>query len=138
MADDKSTRPRAQSSELGAGTGFTFEDAVGAFFLTALLSEGYAPGIENRIVRRVSFQRKTFGEPLDDLIIDFTASDGGEARLSLQVKRPLITTPIADASAKDRGAVGSSFRRAFSSRTWRWIHHGAVSSGRRRNIGDRW
>jgi hypothetical protein len=72
MADEKNTRPRAQSSELGAGTGFTFEDAVGAFFLTALLSEGYAPGIENRIVRRVSFQRKTFGEPLDDLIIDFT------------------------------------------------------------------
>ncbi len=71
MADDPNTRARAQSSELGAGTGFTFEDMAGSFFLVALLDEGYAPGIENRIVIGVSFQQKAFGEPLDDLIVDF-------------------------------------------------------------------
>ena len=109
MADEKSTRPRAQSSELGAGTGFTFEDAVGAFFLTALLSEGYAPGIEDRIVRRVSFQRKTFGEPLDDLIIDFTASDGNEARLSLQAKRSL-TISAATSNEDFREVIANSWR----------------------------
>jgi hypothetical protein len=95
MADRKNTRPIAHSSELGAGTGFTYEDAVGAFFLTSLLSEGYAPGIENRIVTGVSFQQKTFGEPLDDVIVDFRASDGDEARLSLQVKRSLTISAAA-------------------------------------------
>jgi hypothetical protein len=109
MTDEKSAKPRAQSSELGAGTGFTYEDAVGAFFLAAMLSEGYAPGIENRIATGVSFQQKTFGEPLDDLVVDFSASDGDKARLSLQVKRSL--TISAAASNEDfREVIENSWR----------------------------
>lgn len=61
----------AQASELAGGTGFTFEDLVAASYVTALLQEGFAPGVENRIVSRVALQQRDFGEPLDDVIIDF-------------------------------------------------------------------
>ena len=37
-----------QSPELAGGEGFTFEGAVAALYLTQLLSEGYAPGIDDR------------------------------------------------------------------------------------------
>jgi hypothetical protein len=79
----------SQSSELAGGAGFTFEDAVSATYLTALLQEGYAAGIENRTVSRVALQQRDFGEPLDDVVVDFLAADGAPARLSLQVKRAL-------------------------------------------------
>jgi len=78
-----------QSSELAGGVGFTFQDVVSATYLTALLQEGYAAGIENRTVSRVAQQQRDFGEPLDDVIVDFRAADGELARLSLQVKRSL-------------------------------------------------
>jgi hypothetical protein len=80
----------AQPPELAGGTGFTFEDAVAATYLTALLREGYAPGIENCIVVRVALQQRDFGQPLDDVIVDFQTEASEAARLSLQVKRSLI------------------------------------------------
>jgi hypothetical protein len=78
-----------QSPELAGGEGFTFEGAVGALYLTHLLAEGYAPGIEDRTVCRVAFQQRDFGEPLDDVIVDFRSANGELARLSLQIKRSL-------------------------------------------------
>jgi hypothetical protein len=83
-----------QSPELAGGAGFTFEDAVAASYLTALLDEGYAPGITNRTVSRVALQQRNFGEPLDDVIIDFTDPAGQRARLSLQVKRALTISAV--------------------------------------------
>ncbi|CAJ0774971.1 hypothetical protein [Ralstonia chuxiongensis] len=79
----------AQSSELAGGEGFTFEGDVAAFYLTGLLAEAYAPGIDDRTVVRVSVQQRDFGEPLDDVIVDFEDTAGCPARLSLQVKRSL-------------------------------------------------
>jgi hypothetical protein len=108
MTREKDSQDRAQSSELGAGVGFTFEDAVGAYFLSALLDEGYAPGIEDRTVSGVAFQQRSFGEPLDDLVADFRDATGNPARLSLQVKRSL--TISAAASNHDfRDIVGKSW-----------------------------
>lgn len=78
-----------QSSELAGGEGFTFEDNVAAFYLTALLAEAYAPGIDDRTVVRVSVQERDFDEPLDDVIVDFEDIEKNPARLSLQVKRSL-------------------------------------------------
>jgi hypothetical protein len=78
-----------QSPELAGGEGFTFEGDVAAFYLTALLTEGYAPGINERTVVRVSVQQRDFGEPLDDVIVDFEDAAKQPARLSLQVKRSL-------------------------------------------------
>jgi hypothetical protein len=83
-------RPRrTQSSELAGGSGFTFGDAVSAYYLAALLGEGYAPGIEHRTVCRVALEQREFEEPLDDVIVDFQDGAGNLARLSLQVKRAL-------------------------------------------------
>ncbi|WP_047243867.1 ATP-binding protein [Chromobacterium subtsugae] len=79
----------AQSPELAGGEGFTFEGDAAAFYLSALLAETYAPGIDNRIVVRVSVQQRDFGEPLDDVIVDFEDVTESPARLSLQVKRSL-------------------------------------------------
>lgn len=87
MTQKKETERKPQSPELAGGAGFTFEDAVGAFYLTALLGEGHAPGIQGRTASRVAFQQRNFGEPLDDLIVDFCDTAGQVARLSLQVKR---------------------------------------------------
>ena len=78
-----------QSPELAGGAGFTFEGATAALYLTHLLAEGYAPGIEDRTVCRVALQQRDFGEPLDDVIVDFRSSAGELARLSLQAKRSL-------------------------------------------------
>lgn len=78
-----------QSSELGGGEGFTFEGDAAGFYLAALLAEAYAPGVDDRIVVRVSVQQRAFGEKLDDLIVDFEDVDKHIARLSLQVKRSL-------------------------------------------------
>lgn len=89
MAQKNKKEYKPQPSELAGGAGFTFEDAVGAFYLTALLGEGYAPGVESRTVCRVTLQQRNFGEPLDDVIIDFRDTVGDEARLSLQVKSGL-------------------------------------------------
>ena len=78
-----------QLPELAGGEGFTFEGDAAAFYLSALLAEGYAPGIDDRIVVGVSVQQRDFGEPLDDVIVDFEDTAKNSARLSLQVKRSL-------------------------------------------------
>lgn len=87
-----------QSPELAGGEGFTYEGNVAAFYLAALLAEAYAPGIEDRIVCRVSVQQRDFGEQLDDVIVDFKDTTENEARLSLQVKRSLT---ISDAESNN-------------------------------------
>ncbi len=69
-----------QSPELAGGAGFTFEGAVAAVYLVALLQEGNAPGVENWTVRRVALQQRDAGEPLDDVIVDFAGANSGLAR----------------------------------------------------------
>lgn len=78
------------SPELTGGAGFTFEDAVAAFYLAALVNGTTTAGLTSRIVQRVALQQASFGEPLDDVIVDaVSASDNSIVRLSLQVKRAL-------------------------------------------------
>lgn len=84
-----------QPPELTGGGGFSFEDAVVAIYLGALLGEESAPGLAGRIVSRVAVQQAAFGDPLDDLIVDGKASDGTESRLSLQIKRQLTISAAA-------------------------------------------
>src|SRR6266540_375862 len=84
-----------QSPELAGGDGFTFEGDVAALYLTSLLAEAYAPGIDDRTVVRVSVQQRDFGEPLDDVIVDFEDVAKNPARLSLQVKRSLTLSKAA-------------------------------------------
>jgi hypothetical protein len=84
------------SSELTGGAGFTFEDAVAAYYLAALLTGTTAAGVPPRVVQRVALQQASFGEPLDDLIVDaVSTSDNSISRLSLQVKRALTISGAA-------------------------------------------
>jgi hypothetical protein len=46
-------------------------------------------------VTRVALQQRDFGEPLDDIIVDFQWEAGEMARLSLQVKRSLTVSRAA-------------------------------------------
>jgi hypothetical protein len=78
---------RSRSTELTGGEGFTYEDTVVAYYLTALLHEDAAAGLTGRVVR-VAVQQAGTGEPLDDLIVD-AEQHGSRRRLSLQVKRQL-------------------------------------------------
>jgi hypothetical protein len=60
---------RSRSTELTGGEGFTYEDTVVAYYLTALLHEDAAAGLTGHVVR-VAVQQAAAGEPLDDLIVD--------------------------------------------------------------------
>lgn len=97
-----------QSPELAGGEGFTFEGDAAAFYLTALLAEAYAPGINDRTVVRVSVQQRDFGEPLDDVIVDFEDAAKNPARLSLQVKRSL-TISKAETNSDFRDIIRDSW-----------------------------
>jgi len=81
-----------QSAELGAGAGFTYEGAVAAYYLAAMLDEAYAAGVADRIVVGVAAQQREMGEQLDDVIVDFKDKFDQPARLSLQVKRTLTVS----------------------------------------------
>lgn len=98
----------SQSPELAGGAGFTYEGNVAAYYLAALLAEAYAPGIEDRIVSTVSVQQRDFGEPLDDVIVDFLSATAKPARLSLQVKRAL-TISAATSNADFRDIIRDSW-----------------------------
>lgn len=97
-----------QSPELAGGEGFTFEGDAAAFYLTSLLAEAGAPGIDDRVVVGVSLQQRDFGEPLDDVIVDFEDRAKNSARLSLQVKRSL-TISDAKTNADFRDIIRDSW-----------------------------
>ncbi len=105
---EKDSRTTLQSSELAGGSGFTFEDAVAAYYLAALLTEAYAPGIPDHAVVRVAVQQRHFKQPLDDVIVDFRSASGAVARLSLQVKRAL-TISAAKSNADFRDVMRDSW-----------------------------
>lgn len=79
---------RSRSSKLTGGEGFTYEDLVVAYYLTALLREETAMGTRGHVVR-VAVQQNRQGEPMDDLVVD--AEESSElARTSLQVKSNVV------------------------------------------------
>lgn len=82
--------PSGTSPELTGGQGFSFEDAVSSLYTAALLCETTAPGLPGRIVRHVSVQQGSFGQPLDDLIVQAKGYDEVSMTFSAQVKRKLV------------------------------------------------
>jgi hypothetical protein len=78
------------SPELTGGQGFTFEDAVSPVYAAALLCESTAPGLPGRVVTHVSVQQGSFGQPLDDLIVQGRGADHVSITYSAQVRRKLI------------------------------------------------
>jgi hypothetical protein len=100
------------SPELTGGAGFTYEDAVAAHYLAAMVAGTTAVALDKRVVQRVAQQQANSGEPLDDVIVDAASSAHGTGmRLSLQVKRSLT---ISDAE------TNSDFREVIQ-RSWQTL-----------------
>ena len=96
------------SPELTGGAGFTYEDAVAAQYLAAMVAGTTAAALEARVVQRVAQQQADFGEPLDDVIVDAASlADGTVMRLSLQVKRSLT---ISEANSDFRDVIQRSWQ----------------------------
>ena len=74
------------------GGGTHLEARVAAACLAAILCEGSVRGLTGEFATRVRSQRASFGDPLDDLIIDGVRSDGHSTQLHLQVKNKLTFT----------------------------------------------
>lgn len=98
------------SPELTGGAGFTYEDAVTAQYLVAMVGDTTAAGLGGRVVQRVAQQQADFGEPLDDVIVDAASlADGTVMRLSLQVKRSL-TISGAESNTDFRDVIQHSWQ----------------------------
>lgn len=98
------------SPELTGGAGFTYEDAVAAHYLAAMVAGTTAGALGGRIVQRVAQQQADFGEPLDDVIVDAASlADGTVMRLSLQVKRSL-TISEAETNSDFREVIRRSWQ----------------------------
>ena len=82
--------PSGTSPELTGGQGFSFEDAVSSVYAAALLCETTAPGLPGRVVRHISVQQGSFGQPLDDLIVRAVGANEVLITFSAQVKRKLV------------------------------------------------
>jgi hypothetical protein len=91
-SDTTQEPPRGTSPELTGGQGFSFEDAVSSVYTAALLCETTAPGMPGRVVRHVSVQQGSFGQPLDDLIVRAEGADQVPITFSAQVKRKLVVS----------------------------------------------
>lgn len=90
LRTEKTKGQSMTSPELTGGAGFTYEDAVAAQYLAAMVGGTTAAALDARVVQRVAQQQADFGEPLDDVIVDAASlADGTVMRLSLQVKRSL-------------------------------------------------
>src|SRR5713101_2976899 len=74
------------------GGGTHLEARVAASCLAAILCEASIRGLPGEFATQVRTQRATFGDPLDDVIIDGVRSDGRAAQLHLQVKNKLTFT----------------------------------------------
>lgn len=100
------------SPELTGGAGFTFEDAVAAYYLIGLVAGTTATGLVSRVVVGVAQQQADFGEPLDDVIVDAVSqAERTIMRLSLQVKRELTIS----------GAASNSDFREVIHRSWQTL-----------------
>lgn len=98
------------SPELTGGAGFTYEDAVVAQYLAAMVAGTTATALDARVVQRVGQQQADFGEPLDDVIVDAASlTDGTVMRLSLQVKRSL-TISEAETNTDFRDVIQRSWQ----------------------------
>jgi len=73
------------STFLTGGGGFSYEDNIGAFYLSALLKEGHIFGLKNYQIKKILFQQANQSNSLDDFVIEGT-NGLQTAKLSLQAK----------------------------------------------------
>lgn len=96
----KKEKHQATSTELTGGKGFTYEDTVVAYYLTALLREEHAAGL-NGVVKTVAVQQGGHGHPMADIIVEFY-DDGSLRTLNLQAKSKIqISAAITNNDFRD-------------------------------------
>jgi hypothetical protein len=74
------------------GGGTHLEARVAASCLAAILCEASIRGLPGEFATCVKSQRAAFGDPLDDLIVDGTGSNGRATQLHLQITNKLTFT----------------------------------------------
>ncbi len=74
------------------GGGTHFEARVAADCLAAILCQAPIRGLPGEFATRLRTQRASFGDPLDDLVVNGVHQDGRETDLHLQVKTTLTFT----------------------------------------------
>lgn len=74
------------------GGGTHLEARVAAYCLAATLCEAKIRGLPGEAATCVRTQRASFGDPLDDLIVDGSRADGSTTQLHLQIKNNLTFT----------------------------------------------
>jgi hypothetical protein len=107
MASD--VNPKATSTELSGGAGFTYEDTIVAYYLAALLREEHAAGQEG-MVTSVAVQQAGHGHPMDDIVVEFEDAAGPRI-LGLQVKRRLrISAALSNTDFREIMAAAADTR----------------------------
>jgi hypothetical protein len=95
------------STELTGGAGFSYEDAVVAYYLSSLLRRERAAG-QTGFVTSVAVQQQGHGNPMDDLVVEF--DDMGTKRLlGLQIKRS-VTISGAASNDEFRGIITAAVK----------------------------
>ena len=84
---DPTLLPIAASPAATGPTGAVFETSVDAHYLQAMLIGAEARGLPGARIRKVEFQRRNDGHPLDDVIVHGEDAGGTAATLAIQVKR---------------------------------------------------
>ncbi|MBD3831943.1 MAG: hypothetical protein IE910_01110 [Brevundimonas sp.] len=110
----------SQSPELSGNAGTTYETQVAAFFMSAVLVDGGALGLDGAVAKSVAVQRKALGDPLDDVVVVGLRNDGSEAKLQLQAKTKIIVS-----------ATNGDFR-AIVAASWEAMNDPAFQDGRDR------
>ncbi|STR27816.1 Predicted NTPase (NACHT family) [Janthinobacterium lividum] len=99
-----SPQPKAASSELTGGSGFTYEDTVVAYYLAQLLRFERAYG-QPGLVTSVAIQQEQ-KNPMDDLVVGF--DDSGVTRhIGLQIKRS-ITISGSESNTEFRAIISAA------------------------------
>jgi energy-coupling factor transporter ATP-binding protein EcfA2 len=92
VSENGSKTPQVAPPASTGNAGPQFENKVGAFYLLSLLVGSEPRGLPGATTRRVAFQQRGSGRPLDDVIIQATNADGSAATLEIQAKRTLTFT----------------------------------------------
>ena len=93
------------------GAGVTFEQHVGASFLTLLLTQSFLPVHKDTVATEVHFQARRLGWNVDDLLV-VGVGVGGPAKLCVQIKRAFVLSSKDEECRKTFAAAWADFNDA--------------------------
>ncbi|MBN1245579.1 ATP-binding protein [Candidatus Bathyarchaeota archaeon] len=101
-----------------SGSGVTFEQSVGVYYLVSLLAKEIPRGLDRGVCTEVRFQQRFSGCLLDDIVV-IASDECEEKKLALQVKHNLI---FSDSSTNEEFArvIGDCWKTFTSSMGWKF------------------